>query len=551
MKVSCACCSGPFIVQPDEEDFYQKIGVPAPAHCPDCREMQRMAWCNEGVLYQSSCGLCGKAMISQYPASARFPVYCVHCWWSERWNAASYAAEASLKRPFFKQLHELSLRVPHCATNTDTSNENSEYTHHAGHEKNCFMTFHCSFAEDCYFGYGVKKARDCVDTHYCHESELCYECIDVQKCYDLAWCQDCHACSSSRFLFDCRSVKNCFLCVGLRNREYCFLNQQLSKADYERRVAAFDLGSRPVLAELQQRLEALRLSQPQRNLQMHMVENSVGNHLTNARESRQCFDCSDIEFSKYCSQLQLGTRSCQDIYQFGLNIELCFNCSMVGYQIYNCHYCYDLLENCSDLEYCISCHATKDSFGCYGLKGAQYCILNRQYQKDDYQQLRAKIVERMTADGDYGVFLPIWMSPHGYNETMAQEWYPKSQAEVEAKGWRWETNLPFSTGRATVPSPPETLDAVPANSEREIYSCTTCSRDFKIIEQELQFHLRNHFALPDECFPCRRQRRAGKREPRQLWLRSCAKCGADMPTTVAPTRPETVYCETCYAQHVV
>ncbi len=550
MKKNCGCCAQSFSVAVEDLAFYQKIAVPPPSWCPGCREMRRMSWCNEGVLYFRNCELCNKKVVSQFAPHNPKHAYCVQCWWSDRWDPLDYGREVELNRPFLPQLAELLRVIPHCHIHTDLSNENSDYTHHAGHQENCYMMFHCSYAEDCYYGYGVKKAVSCVDNHYCHESELCYECIDVHHCYDVAWCQDSSSCSSSRFLYDCIGCKSCFLCVGLREQEYCFRNEKLTKAEYNRRVSQYNLGALSTVRTFASELEKLKRNHPHKHLQMTMTEESLGNHLYNARESRHCFDCSDIEFSKYSTQLQLGTRYCHDIYQFGIGIELCYDCTMIGYEIYNCRFCYDLLQGCSDLEYCLSVHSTKNSFGCFGLKQKQYCILNKQYQREEYETLRKQLVEGMLSRGEYGSHLPIEMSPHGYNETMALTWYPKTAEEVRSKGWHWEDNLPFSTGRATRPELADSIADVPESITEEILLCETCARDYKITAQELSFYRKHNFPLPRECFPCRRLRRAQARDPRQFWLRTCAECKVDIPTTIAPERPERVLCEKCYFARV-
>jgi hypothetical protein len=34
-------------------------------------------------------------------------------------------------------------------------------------------------------------------------------------------------------------------------------------------------------------------------------------------------------------------------------------------------------------------------FGCIGLRGKEYCILNKQYTKEEYEALVPKIIEKM------------------------------------------------------------------------------------------------------------------------------------------------------------
>ena len=44
---------------------------------------------------------------------------------------------------------------------------------------------------------------------------------------------DCSSCSLSHYLINCRGCSNCYLCTGLINQQYCYLNKQYTKAEYE------------------------------------------------------------------------------------------------------------------------------------------------------------------------------------------------------------------------------------------------------------------------------------------------------------------------------
>ena len=580
MNNLCSSCSRPFEITDEDHAFYTDLDLPAPTSCPSCREQRRMAWCNEGILYPGQkCKKCERSIISQYHPDNPREVWCVDCWWADDWDPKAYGQDIDLNRSILEQIHQLELAVPHACTNTDLESENSEYTHHAGHEKHCYMLFHTSFAEECLYGYGIKKALSCVDNHYCFSSELCYECIDVIDCYDCAWAQDCTNCSSCRFVRDCIGCKNCFLCTGLRNAEYCMLNEKLGKEEYQKRLAEINLGSKAVILQLLERFETLQKQHAYKHLQMEMVENSVGDHLYKAKDSQYCFDVSDSEGCRYCTQLQLGARFCTDIYQFGIQIERCTECSMIGYNVYNCHFCHDLLEQCSDLYYCISCFSSKNCFGCVGLKNARYCILNKQYSEEEYDRLTKQMKQkmqntchpstplRMTSTDktenvissgverrhsqntpEWANFFPIKYSPHGYNETMANEWYPLSREEVIQKDWHWEDNLPFTTGRGTVDALPDTIADVSDDIVDEILTCDTCDRNYKIIPQELKFYRTHNFPLPWDCFACRRQRRFNKRNKRELRDVACGECGEGVKTTYRDELK--VLCEGCYREWV-
>lgn len=547
---NCKNCDNQFAIDEKDRNFYKKIDVPEPTWCPQCREMRRMAWCNEWALYQDKCGHCGKAIIGQFPASDPRTQYCVECWWGDKWNPVDYGRDIDWNRSFFEQIHELDIATPHCCVSTDIKNINSEYTHHAGQEKNCFMIFHATFAEDCYYGYGLKKTKDCVDVHYCHESELCYECTDVKSCHSLAWCQDCFDCSSSFFLRDCIGCMFCFMCSGLRNKKYCFMNEQLTKEEYEKRLANIDLSSYKELQKYLDEFKKLQKKHTYRYLAENMNENSLGDHLYKAKNCEFCFDSSDIEDSKYCTQMQLGVKDCYDIYQYGVNVELGYECAMTGTNSYNVHFCYLCLWQVADLLYCIETYSSKDCFGCVGLKKNQYCILNKQYSKEEYFDLKKKLIEKMKKDGEFGEFLPIKYSLTPYNVSSAQHWHPKTKKEALEKGWPWQDDLPGTFGKETLKEIPDNIKDIPENIVDEVLACEKCKKNYKIYQQELKYYKRHGYPLPRKCFDCRRKARMDLRNPRQFWKRNCDKCKKDIFSTFSPDRDEKVYCKKCYLGEV-
>ena len=552
MKRNCAnpWCSQVFVVSDSDLEFYGKLEVPAPIRCPSCREMQRMAWYTERYLYSGTCGLCRKNVVSQFASGNPRTQYCLDCWWNDKWDPLSYGRAYDPHRSFFDQFRELELTVPYACTTNDTVLLNSDFTHQTGHSKNCYLVFHTSLCEDCYYGYGVKKSRNCMDVHYCHESELCYECIDVVGCYGLAWSQDCQNCSEGRFLRDCIGCSECILCIGLRNKKHCFLNEQLTPEEYKRRCGEAQTGSYSMSQAMLSKYRELQLQHHWKCLQTEMTESSTGNYLYRARDARHCFDCSDIEHSRYCSQLQLGTRFCHDIFQFGIEIELCYDSLSIGYNSYDLAFCVTCMESAARLRYCMYCFGVSDCFGCVQMRHRKFCILNKQYTESEYRSLRSQIIAKMTVDKEYGEFFPMQHCASGYNESTAQWWYPKTKDEAMTNDWPWEDNLPRTEGKETLNNLPDRIEDVPDDVAGKILRCEKCARNYKIIAQELAFYRSRSIPVPRRCFDCRRMDRFDLRNPRKLWHRECANCGKGMETSYAPERAEIVYCEPCYLNNV-
>ena len=87
--------------------------------------------------------------------------------------------------------------------------------------------------ENCSYGTAIWTSKDSMDVYNLRSSELCFECIDCFGCNRLMYSRECNACSSSAFLLNCKNCTDCFGCVNLRNKNYCYFNEQLTKEEYK------------------------------------------------------------------------------------------------------------------------------------------------------------------------------------------------------------------------------------------------------------------------------------------------------------------------------
>jgi len=254
--------------------FYGAMDVPAPTWCPECRIMRMMAWCNEFVLYPNECAFTKKPVISQFPKSDERKVLSLKSFFSDEYDPLKYGREIDWNRSIFEQIHDLERSMPHLYAAVNSANENSEYIHRSGQAKNCYLIFHADFNEDCYYGYGIKKSKNCMDNHYCHESNFCFECIDVKKCSNMNWSQNCENCSNCSFCRDCTGCHNCFLSVGLRNKTYYFMNEPHTPEQYAEKLKNFRTGSHSQVQRAKQILATLESKHSFKNLNTISTENS-------------------------------------------------------------------------------------------------------------------------------------------------------------------------------------------------------------------------------------------------------------------------------------
>jgi hypothetical protein len=224
-----------------------------------------------------------------------------------------------------------------------------------------------------------------------------------------------------------------------------------------------------------------------------------------------------------------------------------------------------------DSDYLYACRNSSNLFACIGLKNKQYCILNKQYTKEEYEELIPKIKKHMDdmpyvdAQGrvyKFGEFFPPEFSPFAYNDTVTPEHFPLSKEEILAFGGKWyETpKTEFATTMEAENLPDDIVDTADLVT-KEIIACMECKRAYRIISMELDFLRYNKIPLPRFCVDCRHKKRISQRNSSKLYDRSCAceqtghdhvgKCQNEFQTSYAPDRPEIVYCEGCYQKEVI
>src|SRR3989338_1857666 len=243
-NVVCQSCKKDFVIEPDDFGFYEQIKVPPPVWCPHCRLLRRMVWYGYRMLYKRKCDFTGENIITIYHPDLPLKVYKQDVWWGDKWDPKSYGREYDFSRPFFEQFRELMERVPRAALHTEyTTMINSEYCNAASFQKNGYLCFRHIDGEDCAYTNGVSQSKDSFDLAYSADLELCYEVVDTKKCFQVFFSQNCESSQNIYFSQDLVNCTDCFGCTSLRNKSYCFFNEQLTKEEYQERFKEFDIGS--------------------------------------------------------------------------------------------------------------------------------------------------------------------------------------------------------------------------------------------------------------------------------------------------------------------
>lgn len=545
--------------------------VPHPTFCPDCRFQRRAAWRNDVSLYNRKCELCGASVISSYNPSSKIIVYCNRCWWSDKWDPSDYGVDYDFNKPFFEQYRDLMYRVPHIAIVNDEgiSSIGCSYTNDTWFSKNCYMLFAAWRVENVMYSFLMTEGKDMVDCSYTfYFSEKLYECIKCDKSFRLRNSQNCLSCMESNFLYDCRNCSDCFMCASLRNKRYCFKNQQYSKEDYEKILASYKIDTYTGSQKAQKEFDEFMLTIPRRFALLTQSVDSSGDYVLNSKNTKDSFHAYEAENSRFY-QIGASAKDCYDLLTAG-ELSESYEGMVVDHSNHNYFGVYSVKSQ--DIYYTTHCHSSKYLFGCAGVKKGEYMILNKRYTKEEYEILVEKIkkhmnempyVDKIGNTYKYGEFYPIELSLFGYNETVANDYFRLSKDECENRGYLWEDNIQKTTGKQTldIQNIPDSIHDVDESITNEILECTECKRNFKITEAEFSFYKIMNIPIPHSCFYCRYNTRFNRINPFKLWTRSCmcdkknhfhddTKCDIKFKTSYEPSRPEIIYCEKCYLSEV-
>ncbi|MCX6754136.1 MAG: hypothetical protein NTV03_03730 [Candidatus Nomurabacteria bacterium] len=557
----CQNCKKDFVIESDDFSFYEKIKVPPPTFCPYCRMIRRMLFGNLSTFYKKPCDSCGEISIALYPPDGESKMYCNPCWWKDNWDGTEYGIDYDPSRPFFEQLIELRKKSIFVALESlYPSLVNTKYTNNASYQKNCFMTIYAGYDEHCAYTVLTYKNKDCLDCYRARESELCYECVGIYKCYNCTWSEELDSCVNCFFCQSCYGCTDCVGCVNLRNKNYYIENIKYTKDEYFEKIKKLNLDSYDNQQKLKEQSEKFWIKNPKRSYHGNSLNiNVTGEYVYESKNTRNSFLVSGAEDCRYAQYLSIkGAKDCYDYTGWGRDSSLLYECYIVGEGAYNNKFCAECWPNAQNIEYSFYCVQGKDCFGCVNLKRKQYCILNKQYTKEEYFKLKEKIITDMKANPwkskvghiyTYGEFLPPELSPYGYSETMAYEYNPLSKIEVLASDYNW-CDIPKQIYYVTCneESLPQTFSDISETIKQEVIQCSTCDKAYNINEIEIELLEKINQPVPHSCPKCRHNRRFNRTNKPLLYDRICDKCGLDINTPYSPSRPEIVYCEKCYQQ---
>ncbi|MEI7511233.1 MAG: hypothetical protein WCJ84_03695 [Candidatus Peregrinibacteria bacterium] len=580
---TCRHCSTEFEVTEEDRAFYDKISavfngvkyaIPEPSTCPECRLQQRLYFRHRGKLYTRTCDATGKKIITMYSPEVPWKVYDQTAWWSDRWNPLDYGRDFNFSKPFFEQLESLCKAVPHISL-INVNSENSYYCNHCLNQKNCYLVVGGTNCEDCSYGHFLLSCNNVLEGDALYSCQYSYEGVASVGCYQCLYFTNSRNCSDCFMISDCQNCQYCIGCFGLQQKKYYIFNAFVGEEKYKAFVKAHLTPiSTKTIQSIREQFMSIALCAPHRCANITASETCTGDLVVNSKNCKNAFAVNTSENCKYISNSPNSFGSYDCSYTAPIGAQHCYfsvstlsQNTLFGYMLWHCHDCL----------YSIECHNSGPLFGCVGLNQKKYCIFNKQYTKEQYEELVPKIIEHMKQTGEWGEFFPLALSPFGYNESAADDDFPMTREEVIEQNKKMDNSgveplhatalqiQKFNWSDYESPTPkvekvitkemmknlPDDISKIPDDVLNWALTCEESGKLFIIQKPELEFYRKINLPLPHRHPDIRHADRMKLRNPRKLWKRTCGNCGTAMETTYSPDRPEKILCEKCYLDVVL
>lgn len=293
--------------------------------------------------------------------------------------------------------------------------ENCDYGDVVSKGKNIYLsTFVVNGDENVFYSFGVKD--ECVNVMSSgivwDHSENVYQSLGITNSFAVFYSKYIVNCSNIWFSSNLLGCHDCVMCDGLENMSYCILNKQYTKESYEKTKDKI-------------------LKQKQWYWGSYMKVNGHSNNFaSNNVSGTYLVESDDIQQGHYTYRIKGGRNiinvwwfegnsniydvvdgwwpSLHDIYGvngIAINSEHCY---------VSCH-----VPNCQNVYYSYYLESCSNCLGCFGLKNKEYCILNKQYTKEQYEEKAVIIFKQMEQNDHLWEFFPAEMNPFYFNDTVA------------------------------------------------------------------------------------------------------------------------------------
>ena len=313
-------------------------------------------------------------------------------------------------------------------------NENVEYADSIMSSKNVYLSSTIIIAENVLYSYSIKDGSSNVFNSVMvgNSSENIYFSHGILRSFNIFYSKFIDNCNNVWFSTNLTNCSHCIDCKDLEHKSYCINNIEYSKEEYELKKKEI-LDDKNAYFQRFLNLDKLWKNKWSENVQGSFVLKSQD--VSGGLLSYQVIKWNNVvgtggsgENENMYDVVSAGSISNDGFYgavsTWGNSTHV-YNCmnitwsSNIYYSVY--------LSNCSFCLWCI------------GLKNKSYCILNKQYTREEWYQKVNEIFKTMEVSGILGKFFPGIMNPYYFKDTMAyliDDSFTKEEIEQEGYLWR-------------------------------------------------------------------------------------------------------------------
>lgn len=545
-------CEGEFEITKEDIEFLKLLRAPAPNYCPTCRKMNRFAFVNGINLYKRDNNAPGKnnKIISFVPPASSLIVYDVESY-RENFDPYTYGTFYDESKSFFEQFWYLRLKVPQPAIIRDPSSINSEYSINGRNLKNGYYVSGGWNSENLWYCSTTTDSRNVMDSLLVHFIENSYEIVSCEKCYNCRYLYFSDNCINSQFVYDCNNCTDCFGCVNLRNKSNCIWNIQYTKDEYKKQISEINLKSRKSVNEIKEKFWKFVKSHPVRAERHERVEDVSGTNISDSKNCHDVFDCVKSEHLLHCGNV-IGHKDSMDAAVSGGSEKL-YNTVAVGSKSSDVKFSF-ASKFITESEFVINCRNINNCFACIGLENKNYCIFNRQYEKEEYYKELDKIKLSLLEKGEYGDFFPYYFSTYAYNGSTSDLTFPLEKDEIENIHGLWQSETESNAGNINLIETkdiPDNIDEVDDSILTKALICKETRKPFRIIKTELDFYKVHGIPIPD-IHQIKRIKDRYKYLGNYIINKDvCTLCKNNIITMYDLNEGWNLYCDNCYKKEVL
>ena len=402
---------------------WEKFSLPHPMLSPEERRRRRLQFKNYFFLHKRRCDLTGKNIVSTFSKDAKNIVWNQEDYWSDKFDGTSYKQDINWEDDFNVQFHKFILWVPQMALdNAYKLLINSEYINGNGESKDCYLVSCGSDNDKCLYAWFLFSCSSMLNVNYGRFSELCSFSSHIWKCYDVHFAFDASECRNSRYIFSCEGSQYLIGCVWLKNQKYHILNHPCTEKEYSEtleRLKTDEVFCKEFIQRFYSLIGKLGI---QKNILTGSIDSS-GDFCYDSKNAYESYGSGDIRDCAYVYDCYDAFDS-MDIDNWWENLRLSYDSISTGR---NASHIYWSMWSWGGAEYHFYCHACTGGsylFGCSWLRWKSYCIFNKQYSKEEWEEVVKKLIKKMWKSGEWWEFFNPQYAWYPYDASHAMAVFP-------------------------------------------------------------------------------------------------------------------------------